>query len=359
LLRAGWLLMLGLLSPPALAYRVETVVEGLDHPWSIAFLPDGRLLVTERVGRLRFIDNGTVSDDTIFGLPSVHAAGQGGLFDVVLDPDFAANGVLFLSYAEGDSDANRLRVVRVRLEGEMLFDMEVLFTAKPDKRGDVHYGGRMALLGDGTLAIASGDGFIHRESAQSLDNHLGKIVRVARDGSIPPSNPFASRSGALPEIYSLGHRNPQGLVYDAHSGRLYEHEHGPRGGDELNVIRTGHNYGWPLVSSGIDYTGALVTPFTEMEGLVGSMLQWTPSIAPAGMAIYRGTLFPEWQGSLFVATLAERSVRRIALDDGVPGEQEILFAELGERIRDVRAGPDGALYLLTDASNGKLLRVVP
>jgi aldose sugar dehydrogenase len=358
-LRAGWLLMFGLLPSAALAYRIETVAEGLDHPWSMAFLPDGRMLVTERIGNLRVIENGQLLDDIVFGLPSVHAAGQAGLFDVLLDPQFADNGVLYLSYAEGNGDANRLRVVRARLDGMQLADVEAIFTARPDKRGDVHYGGRMALLGDGTLAIASGDGFIHRESAQILDNHLGKIVRVARDGSIPPSNPFARRSDVLPEIYSLGHRNPQGLVFDAESGTLYEHEHGPRGGDELNAIRTGHNYGWPLVSHGVDYTGALVTPFTAMEGMVQPLLQWTPSVAPAGMTIYRGALFPEWQGSLLVATLVERSVRRIPLLDGAPGEQEILFAELGARIRDVRAGPDGAIYLLTDASDGKLLRVVP
>jgi glucose/arabinose dehydrogenase len=217
----------------------------------------------------------------------------------------------------------------------------------------------MALLADSTLVFGVGDGFSYREHAQRLDSHLGKLVRLYRDGSVPTDNPFAARDDALPEIYSLGHRNPQGLVFDRERGVLYEHEHGPRGGDELNRIEAGANYGWPLATHGVDYTGARISPWTEREGMRASMLHWTPSIAPAGMALYRGDLFPDWRGSLFIAALAERTLRRIAFDDGVPGQQQQMLGGRNERLRDVREGPDGALYLLTDAPDGKLLRLLP
>ncbi len=341
------------------AYRVETIATGLDHPWSLAFLPDGDVLVTERAGRLRLIADGVLRDAPIAGVPAVFASGQGGLFDIVLAPDFDTTGSVLLSFAHGTNGANGLRVVRARYTAAGLEEISTVFDARPRKRGGAHYGGRIALLGDRTFAVGVGDAFTLREAAQQLDSHLGKIVRMGLDGSVPRDNPFVAREGALPEIYSLGHRNPQGLVFDAASGVLYAHEHGPRGGDEINRIEAGINYGWPIATYGIDYTGAQISPWTEYEGMQSPLLHWTPSIAPSGMTLVRGAMFPAWRGSLLVSALAEKSVRRVPMDDGVPGKQEILFAELGERLRDVREAPDGAIWLLTDSARGRVLRVVP
>lgn len=341
-------------------YRIETLTEGLEHPWSLAFLPDGRMLVTERVGRLRLIEaDGRLLEDPIAGLPEAFIAAQAGLMEVALDPDYPDNRWLYLSYAHGDAEANNTRLIRARLVGDELRDVDVLFTARPLKAGAAHYGGRIAFLADKTLVLTLGDGFDWREQAQNPGNHLGKIVRLNRDGSVPPDNPLLALQGAAPEVYSLGHRNVQGIVFDAEHDRLYSHEHGPRGGDELNLIQAGQNYGWPLATFGVDYTGARVSPYTQLPGLVAPLLHWTPSVAPSSLALYRGALFPDWQGDLFAATLAERSVRRIRVRDGMLAGEEVLFEELGERIRDVRSGPDGALYLLTDNAEGRLLRVVP
>jgi glucose/arabinose dehydrogenase len=340
------------------AYRVETIAEGLDHPWSLAFLPNGDVLVTERAGRLRLIQDGVLREAPIAGVPAVFASGQGGLFDIVLAPDFASSGSVLLSFAHGTDAANGLRVVRARYRAEGLDAVATVFEARPLKRGGAHYGGRIALLGDGTFAVGVGDAFTLREHAQKLDTHLGKIVRIGLDGQVPADNPFVGRDGALPEIYSLGHRNPQGLVRDAASGALFAHEHGPRGGDEINRIEAGINYGWPVATFGVDYTGAQISPFSEYEGMRSPLLHWTPSIAPSGMALVRGTMFPAWRGSLLVSALAAKSVRRVPLVDGVPGPQETLFAELGERLRDVREAPDGAIWLLTDSARGRVLRVV-
>jgi aldose sugar dehydrogenase len=341
-------------------YRIETLVEGLEHPWSLAFLPDGRMLVTERVGRLRLIEaDGHLQKEPVAGLPEAFIAAQAGLMEVALDPDYPDNRWLYLSYAHGDVEANNTRLIRARLVGDELRDVEVLFTAQPLKAGAAHYGGRIAFLADKTLVLTLGDGFDWREQAQNPSNHLGKIVRLNRDGSVPPDNPLVGQKGAAAEIYSLGHRNVQGIVFDIENGRLYSHEHGPRGGDELNLIQPGQNYGWPLATFGIDYTGARISPYTELPGLVAPLLHWTPSVAPSSLTLYRGALFPEWQGDLFASTLAERSVRRIRVRDGMLAGEEVLFEELGERLRDVRSGPDGALYLLTDNAEGRLLRVVP
>ena len=341
-------------------YRIETLTKGLEHPWSLAFLPDGRMLVTERVGRLRLIEaDGRLVEDPIAGLPEAFIAAQAGLMDVALAPDYPENRWLYLSYAHGDVEANNTRLIRARLVGDELRDVEVLFTAQPLKAGAAHYGGRIAFLADKTLVLTLGDGFDWREQAQNPGNHLGKIVRLNRDGSVPPDNPLLGQAGAAAEIYSLGHRNVQGIFFDAETDRLYSHEHGPRGGDELNLIQAGQNYGWPLATFGVDYTGARVSPYTELPGLVAPLLHWTPSVAPSSLTLYRGALFPDWQGDLFAATLAERSVRRIRVRDGMLAGEEVLFEELGERIRDVRSGPDGALYLLTDNAEGRLLRVVP
>jgi len=346
-------------------YRVDTVASGLVHPWSLAFLPGGRLLVTERPGRLRVIEPGpngqmALRAAPVQGLPPVMAQGQAGLFDVLLHPGFADNGLLYLSFAHGTPQANHLRVVRARFDGTRLLDVTPVFTSQPAKTASQHFGGRMAWLPDGTLLLAMGDGNLERTDAQRLNTHLGKLMRINADGSVPADNPFLGTPGARPEIYSRGHRNPQGLVVV--QGVVYEHEHGARGGDELNRITPGANYGWPLTTGGVDYTYARITPYRNLPGITPPLLEWTPSVAPAGLAWYDGALFPAWRGSLFVATLKERSVRRVAMTGAalaVPAAQEVLFQELSERLRDVRAGPDGALYLLTDSPEGRVLRVVP
>lgn len=340
-------------------YRVTTLADDLDHPWSLATLPDGRLLVTERAGRLRVIAEGRLREQPVAGLPPVLAEGQGGLFEVLPDADFAQNQTLYLSFAAGTHAANATRVVSARLDGNTLADVRTVFEARPLKQGAVHFGARMVQLRDGSLVIALGDGFAYREQAQDLRSHLGKIVRIGRDGSVPPDNPFVGRSDALPEIYSYGHRNVQGLVYDAASGALYAHEHGPRGGDELNRIEPGRNYGWPLVTHGLDYTGAMVSPYSERPGLEPPLLHWTPSIAPAGLALYRGSAFADWNDSLIVVALATREARRVPLSGGRPWTQQSLFSELRQRLRDVRVAADGGLYLLTDANPGQVLKVEP
>lgn len=359
---AAWLLCAGVALGETRDYRVETVASGLDHPWSLAFLPDGRMLVTERPGRLRVIERDdanalVVRPAPVDGLPPVLAMGQAGLFDVMVDPSFADTGLLYLSFAHGTSDANHLRVVRARFDGARLHAVTPLFTSQPAKQAGQHFGGRLALLGDGTLVTAVGDGNLERTDAQRLHTHLGKTIRVHTDGRVPRDNPFVGRKGALPEIYSRGHRNPQAMVRVGDV--LYSNEHGAKGGDELNAIVAGANYGWPITTDGVDYTGARVTPYRSWPGITDPLTHWTPSIAPSGMVWYDAALFPQWRGSLFVSALAERSVRRVPMAGGRPGTQQVLFRELGERIRDVRAGPDGALYLLTDSADGRVLRVVP
>lgn len=341
-------------------YQVDVLADGLEHPWSVAFLPEGQMLVTERPGRLRIVDAAGLRREPVAGLPPVFVSGQAGLFDVLPAPDHAESGILYLSFAHGDAKANHTRVVRARFDGRSLQDVTPVFTSQPAKRGDAHFGGRMLWLPDGTLMFGLGDGFYFRETAQRLDSHLAKTIRIRPDGSVPPDNPFVARSDARPEIYSFGHRHVQALALDRDRGRLYAHEHGPRGGDELNVIEPGRNYGWPLITYGKDYSRAMITPFRELPGLEQPRLHWTPSIAPAGMTYYDGDAFPQWRGSLLVAALAEKTVRRVELGPaGEPLRQEILFAELQQRMRDVRTGPDGALYLLTDEPRGQLLRVTP
>lgn len=342
------------------AYQVEVVAEGLDRPWSVAFLPDATLLVTERPGRLRVVDQNGLRAEPVNGLPEIFVSGQGGLFEVLPALDYAESGVLYLSFAHGDKDANHTRVIRARFDGHSLHDVTPVFTSQPAKSGDAHFGGRMTWMPDGTLILGLGDGFYFREDAQKLDTHLAKIIRVNADGSVPEDNPFVGRADVLPEIYSYGHRHVQAVVLDPASGLLYAHEHGPRGGDELNVIRPGVNYGWPLITYGRDYSRAMISPFTELEGMEQPRTHWVPSIAPAGMTLYAGDAFPQWRGNLFVAALAEKSVRRVPLAaPGEPLEQEVMFREIKQRMRDVRTGPDGALYLLTDESKGQVLRIVP
>lgn len=344
----------------ATGYSVETVTDGLVHPWSLVFLPEGGALVTERAGRLRKLsEEGQLLPAPVSGVPAVFNSRQAGLFEVVLSPAFVRDRLVYLSYACGTLDANNLCVARGRLESNSLTDVTEIFRARPARQGSAHYGGRMVWLPDGTLIVTLGDGFDYREQAQILSNHIGTIVRLNADGTVPADNPFVGQEGVLPEIYSYGHRNVQGLVFDPVENLLIIHEHGPRGGDEINLVEPGNNYGWPVITDGIDYTGAMVTPYTEYEGMQQPLLHWTPSIAPSGMTRYRGDLFPGWRGDLFVGALADRSVHRVRLEGRQATDVETLFSELDERIRDVVTGPDGALYLLTDSPEGRLLRVHP
>jgi glucose/arabinose dehydrogenase len=265
---------------------------------------------------------------------------------------------VYLSYAAGTPAANFTRITRARLVGNALVDAKVIFEVSPPKNTPVHYGGRMAFLGDGTLVMTVGDGFDFREQAQRLESGLGKIIRIADDGSIPADNPFVGRKGAQPSIWSYGHRNEQGLAFDAASGRLYEHEHGPRGGDEINIITRGGNYGWPIATKGVDYSGASITPFKTYKGMIDGIVVWVPSIAPSGLAVVRGPMFPEWDGDLIVGALAAKELRRVDLDaaGNVVGQQRI-FPEIADRVRDVRVAPDGAIWVTTDDDAGKVLRI--
>ncbi|WP_448586592.1 PQQ-dependent sugar dehydrogenase [Thermaurantiacus sp.] len=352
------LLLFGLAAPGgAVALRTEVVAGKLRHPWSLAFLPEGGVLVTERSGRLLRIAEGRVTP--VAGLPRVFASGQGGLFDVRLHPDFATNRLLYLSYAHGSSRANATRVARARLEGDRLRNLEVIWTATPMKRRNVHFGGRLAFLPDATLLVTTGDGFDFREEAQRLGSPLGKVMRLTADGRPAPGNPFTARPGAQSAIWTLGHRNPQGLAFDPVRRLVYLHEHGPRGGDELNILEAGHNYGWPVATRGRDYSGATISPYRRYPGMTEPLLDWTPSIAPSGLVVYRGAMFPEWQGDLLLGALASRELRRIRLSpDGrrVLG-QDSLLKSAGARIREVAVAPDGALWVTTDAPDGQLLRI--
>ena len=342
-------------------YKFETLAEGLSFPWGVAFLSNDEILVTEKTGKLRVIKNGNLLEESISGVPDSLFKGQGGLEGIVLHPDFENNKYLYLAFSEtdpGNSKLNTLRVIRGKLEGLSLTNIETIFKASPSRRTANHYGAKMVFLNDGTLLITSGDGFSYREMAQELDNHFGKVIRVNDDGSIPEDNPFVSTPGAKPEIWSYGHRNLQGIVINSDGSVVYEHEHGPRGGDELNIIEKGKNYGWPAITYGIDYSGALISPFKEKEGMEQPIKYWVPSIAPSGMTFYDGDLFPEWKGSLFISALMPGDVRRISLNGTEVIDEEILFNSLG-RIRNVVSAPDGSLVLAIDSRKGKIIRVVP
>lgn len=340
-------------------FQLETIAEGLAHPWALAFLPDGSQLVTERNGQLRRIRDGKLQKVPIEGLPDLVVSGQGGLLDVILHPDFENNQTLFLSYAHKVSrEGMTTRVARATLQGDRLEDVEVIFEAMP--RGDTsrHFAGRMEFDAEGRLYVAVGDrGKMDR--AQLTDDDAGGVHRITIEGDPAPGNPFLDDSAVNDSFFTYGNRNIQGMTIHPETGEIWSNEHGPRGGDEINIIRAGNNYGWPTVTYGIEYSGATISNKTTMEGVTDPLHYWDPSIAPSGMAFYTGEQFPEWQGDLFVGALKMRKLVRLRIEDEKVIEEEDLLTDLGERIRDVRMGPDGALWLLTDSSDGKVYRIRP
>lgn len=339
-------------------YRLETLAEGLNFPWSIAFLPEGGYLVSLRSGQLVELDATGSITKTFENIPDTYFAGQGGYMDIMLDSNFSANKLIFLAYAHGDRQSNATQVIRAKLEGSRLDDTQVIFKVKDRKSASAHYGGRLIQLKDDTIVLTTGDGFNLREKSQDKFSHLGKVLRFTRDGKPPQDNPFADGKGGDPYVFAYGQRNPQGLVYDEDKDQIYLHEHGPKGGDEFNLIVAGKNYGWPATSYGVNYSGAKVSPYSSLPGIEEPLKYWTPSIAPSGLTLYKGNLFPKWKNSFFLGTLVNRDVRRLTLKDNLVKE-EVLFSELGERIRDIQEGRDGFLYILTDGSGGKLIRVAP
>jgi glucose/arabinose dehydrogenase len=344
-------------------FSVVTVASGLDHPWGLQFLPDGRMLVTERVGRLRLVTGKGRLSPPVAGVPDVLTnSGQAGLFDVALDPGFAQNHILYVAYFERRPRGQGLSVARAKLEDSAqpsLTGLKIIFRAQPETGPAINLGGRLVANKDGTLFVTVGDRFTERDKAQDLSADNGKIVRINSDGSIPNDNPFVSRKGARAEIWTLGHRNPEGLAIRPSDGSLWDVEHGAKGGDEINLIKPGHNYGWPVITYGVDYSGEKIGIGTSKPGMDQPVYYWDPSIAPSGMAFYTGNLFPQWKGNLFIGALKFKSVRRLVMRaDKVVGE-ETLLGDLGERIRDIRQGPDGALYILTDNTNGRILKLIP
>ena len=341
------------------APKVETVAEGLEHPWSLAFMPDGAMLVSERPGRLRIIRDGVLSEP-VQGLPAVAAKGQGGLLDVALDPDFAANRTIFFSFSEPRPEGgNGTSVARARLSDDIaaLEELKVIFRQQPAIQSDAHFGGRIVLAPDGNLFVTLGERYIMRDSAQDLSTHLGKTIRITKDGAPAPGNPFTGKTGARPEIWSYGHRNAQGAAIEPSTGLFWTVEHGAQGGDEINRPEAGKNYGWPIITYGKDYDDSKIGEGTAKEGMEQPLHYWDPSIAPSGLAFYQGEMFPEWKGDLLVGALKGQKLVRLDIEGGNVVGEEAMLTDLGERIRDVRVGPDGAVWLLTDNPQGRVLRL--
>ena len=345
------------------SYELEVLTDQLDRPWSLGFLPDGEILISELTGNLKIYNNQGILSDPIKGLPEVFVKSQGGLSDIVIHPNFIENKLIFLSFSINSKKGKTLQVIRARLDNKTLSDIKVIFTAKAYRSTSAHFGARLLLLRDNTLLISSGDGFNHREKAQSLDNHFGKIIRINTDGSIPIDNPFINTKGSLPDIWTYGHRNQQGLIIDD-NGSVFSHEHGPRGGDELNIIEPGKNYGWPSITYGIDYNGSIISPFKIKEGMEQPIKHWIPSIAPSDITFYTGSLFSKWFGSIFISALVPGDVRRVTLKNNIFISEEIMFKEIQSRIRSIKMAPDGSLIILTDGAkgentSGKMIKVLP
>ena len=341
--------------------EVQTVASGLVNPWSLAFLPDGRMLVTERPGRMRVVTAEGQLSPPLKGVPEVFATGQGGLLDVITDKSYAQNKTIYFCFAEPTVGGGRTAVARAKLNDGRgrLDEVTVIFRQEGPLSSDNHFGCRIVQANDGNLFVTLGEHFRYRDEAQNLGNHLGKLIRITPDGSAPADNPFVGRADAKPEIWSYGHRNEQGLAINAASGDLWEIEHGPRGGDEVNIIGKGKNYGWPVIGYGIDYSGKKIHDSTSRDGMEQPIKYWVPSIAPSGMTFYTAKLFPKWTGSLFTGALAGAMLVRLTFNGNAVTGEERLLQNLNERIRDVRQGPDGALWLLTDNSAGRILRVSP
>ncbi len=338
-------------------YRTVTVADGLDFPWAVDFLPGGGYIVTEKPGRLlRIAPDGTKT--AIRGLPAITARAQGGLLDVALSPGFKTDRLVYISYVARGQGGTATRVARGRLAGDALEDVEVIFRAAPNKRTDLHFGSRLLFAPDGTLLVTLGDRFFMDE-AQDLSNHMGAIIRINPDGSVPADNPFIGTPGHDEKIVTYGNRNVQGIATQPGTDTVWFHEHGPQGGDEVNILKPGVNYGWPVISYGINYDGRPITDKTHHDGMEQPVIHWTPSIAPCGMAFYDGDKFPDWRGDLFVGALAGAHLRRLEIDGRTVTAQHELLTELESRIRDVAAGPDGYLYVLTDSHDGALLRLEP
>jgi glucose/arabinose dehydrogenase len=345
--------------PVKLAAKVTDVAVGLEHPWGVELLPDGRFLVTERPGRLRVVNRDGRLSAPLTGVPEVYARGQGGLLDVALSPGFAQDRLVYLSFAESGAGGAGTAVARGRLGERGLEGTQVVWRQQPKVDGSYnHWGSRLVFRSDGTLFVTLGDRFVHSKRAQDLATTIGKIVRINPDGSVPRDNPFVGRAGALPEIWSYGHRNVQAAALDAR-GELWTVEHGARGGDELNNPQPGKNYGWPVITYGVDYSGARIGIGTAQPGMEQPVYYWDPVIAPSGATFYSGTAFPDWRGDLLVGSLRPGALVRLRIANGRVTVEERYLDELGERIRDVREGPDGAIYLLTDSSRGRLIRVEP
>jgi glucose/arabinose dehydrogenase len=339
------------------SFKTQTIVDKLNYPWGMVFLPDGNILITERSGQLRLVENGKLNPKPITGLPEIAVTGQGGLLDVTLHPDYKNNQWIYLSYAAAGSGGFGTEVVRGRLEGMELKEVKKIFTALPKVEGKIHFGSRLLFTPDGKLFITLGERG-EQDRAQDLGQHPGSLIRINDDGTIPDDNPFLNIKGARPESYTLGNRNMQGIALQPGTNLVWTHEHGPQGGDELNIMLPGVNYGWPTITYGVNYvTGTKIGEGTEKAGMAQPIHYWVPSIAPSGMVFYTGKEFPEWKDNLFVGSLKFGQLVRLEIRDGkVVNEERLINGALG-RIRDVCQGPDGALYLLTDERNGKLLRL--
>ena len=355
--------VLALSAPLLLAQPLKpvTVASGLVNPWGLAFLPDGRMLVTERAGRMRVVGADGRLGAPLAGLPKIEVGGQGGLLDVAIDPKFAETGFVYWSYSEADpagGSGNSTAVARGRLDGNALKEVRVIFRQAPKFASSAHFGSRLVFARDGRLFVALGDRFDRRDDAQTLGNHHGKIVRIESDGRVPADNPFVGRAGALPEIWSLGHRNVQGAAIHPATGELWADEHGPQGGDELNLVERGKNYGWPVITYGVNYGfGTKIGEGTAKAGMEQPLARWVPSIATSGLAFVSSDRYPGWKGNAFIGGLRGQVLVRLELDGRRVVREERLLQDWGERIRDVRQGPDGWLYVLTDSTNGRIVRL--
>ena len=343
-----------------LDYSSNTLLDGLNQPWGMDLISENKILITEKVGNLKLLNLSSGEVQDIKGLPKTHFRNQGGLSEIKVSPNFKEDKTIFFSYTSLNSadGTNTLAVSSASLNGENLENVKEIFRAKANRRSGAHYGAKILFLRDGTLLISSGDGFDHREKAQFLDNHFGKLIRINKDGSVPDDNPFVNVDGSLEDIFSYGHRNPQGLI-QLNNGAIIEHEHGPFGGDEINIIRPGKNYGWPAITYGRDYSGAIISPFTEMDGMEQPVKYWIPSIAPSGMIYYTGDAFPEWKNSLMISSLKAKKVSKISFNNRINSYEDNLFQELNHRFRNILQHPNGNIFLLTDGPRGKLIEISP